>query len=71
MTKLEVAFAQAAQLSPSEQEAFAEWILEELASERRWADVFESSHDDLARLADSAIREFEAGETQPLDPDRL
>ena len=71
MTKLEMAFAQAAQLPPFEQEALAEWILEELASERRWDDALARLPDALANLTDSAVREHEAGETQPLDPDRL
>ena len=36
--------------------------------EQRWAQAFGSSQDELAKLADEASREFEAGETLPLDP---
>lgn len=72
MTKLlEKAFAEAAKLSESEQEALAAWILEELASERRWEEAFATSADTLARLANEAVTEHQAGNTQELDPDTL
>ena len=72
MTKLlEKAFAEVAKLSESEQEALAAWILEELASERRWEESFASSAGVLARLADEAIAEHRGGQTRPLDPDVL
>jgi hypothetical protein len=35
--QLEKAFAEAAKLSDEEQDAIAAWLLEELASEGRWA----------------------------------
>ena len=54
---LEQAFAEAAKLSEPEQEALAAWILEELASERRWQDAFARSADVLERLADEALAE--------------
>ncbi len=68
---LERAFAEAAKLDVNEQDAFAEWILEELASERRWQEAFANSQDALSRLADEALAEYHAGQTQPLDPDKL
>ena len=71
MTKLEMAFAEAAKLPKKEQEALAEWILEELASERQWAETFARSADILTRLADEAVSEHRAGKSEPLDPDRL
>jgi hypothetical protein len=72
MTKLlEKAFAEAAKLSKAEQEAFAAWILEELASERSWEEAFANSPDVLARLADEAIAEHRGGQTQPLDSNAL
>lgn len=40
-------------------------------SERRWDDLFARSADQLSELADEAVREDEAGLTQPLDPDNL
>jgi len=71
MTKLEKAFVAASKLPPNEQEAFAEWILEELASERRWQRAFARSADALAKLAEEALAEHRVGRTQELDPERL
>ena len=71
MTKLELAFLEAAKLSPPEQDALAELILQELASEKRWDDDFERSQEKLEQLADEALQEHRAGKTQPLDPDHL
>jgi hypothetical protein len=71
VTKLETAFAEAAKLPPAEQEALANWILEELASEQRWTEAFALSSEALARLADEALTEHRAGRSRPLDPDQL
>ncbi len=68
---LEKAFAEAAKLSPEEQDTFARWMLEELADEERWQQSFEQSADLLARMADEALAEYRAGKTEPLDPDTL
>lgn len=51
--------------------AVATWILEELASERRWEETLANSADALAQLADEALAEVRAGRTQVLDPDKL
>ena len=67
---LERAFMEAAKLPEAEQDAVASLFLSELESDRRWAQAFASSQDKLARLAEDALREFEAGETLPLDPER-
>jgi hypothetical protein len=71
MTELEKAFAEAAKLPPKEQAALAAWILEEIASERRWDKAFADSADALAQLADEAIAEHRRGQTQVLEPDKL
>lgn len=42
----------------------------ELGSEQRWSTAFASSQNELAALAEEALREFAAGESQPLDVDR-
>ncbi len=68
---LEKAFAEVSKLPQQEQDAVATWILEELASERRWEEIFADSADVLAQLADEALAEFRAGRTQVLDPDKL
>jgi hypothetical protein len=71
MTKaLEHAFAQAAKLPEKEQEALAAVLLEELASEKRWAEQFAASQEKVAALADEALEEYRAGKTRPFDSDR-
>ena len=60
---LEKAFAEAAKFTEREQDALAAWILEELASERRWETAFASSADMLAQLADEALAEHRQGRT--------
>jgi len=72
MTRLlEKAMAEVSRLSEPEQDALATWILEELASERRWDKSFAQSEDALAQLADEALAEHREGRTEPLDPARL
>lgn len=68
---LEQAFAEVSKWPENEQDAFAALIFEELASERRWEQLFTSSHDLLAALAQEALAEHRAGHTQPLDVDTL
>jgi len=48
--------------------ALAAAILQEVASEEHWTTAFARHSDALAALADEALRELHAGETQPLDP---
>ena len=64
---LERAFAEASKLPETEQDAVASVFLAELESERRWTQVFTSSQEELSQLADEALREFEGGETLPMD----
>lgn len=67
MTKLlEKALEQVAKLPASEQDAMAAIVLEELASEQRWAESFAKSQDKLAKLAEEALAEYNAGRTKPL-----
>ncbi|GAB63012.1 conserved hypothetical protein [Candidatus Jettenia caeni] len=62
MTKLlEKAFEEVAKLPEKEQNTFASWILEELASEQRWEKAFTDSQDKLAKLADEALAEHREG----------
>jgi hypothetical protein len=68
MTKLlEEAIAAVSQLSEIDQDAIASLILQELASEQRWAEAFAKSEAQLAQLADEALAEFKQGKTQPLE----
>lgn len=72
MTKLlEKAFAEAAKLPEEEQDALARLLLEEIASERRWDELFARSQDLLSELANEALAEHRAGRTRELDPDKL
>jgi hypothetical protein len=67
MTKLlEKALEQVAKLPASEQDAVAAILLEELASEERWAQSFAKSQEELAKLAEQALAEYNAGRTKPL-----
>jgi hypothetical protein len=68
---LQRALAELTKLPEAEQDAVGAWILAELESERRWDDLFAQSPDLLAEMADEAIREDEAGLTEPLDPEKI
>ena len=68
---LQQALTELTKLPDAEQDAVGAWILAELESERRWDDLFSRSHDLLAAMAEEAIREDEAGLTEPLDPEKL
>ncbi|MGA2984320.1 MAG: hypothetical protein ABSG32_10910 [Terriglobia bacterium] len=68
MTKLlEKAFTEASKLPQQEQDSLARQLLADLASERRWSEAFANSQDQLGKLADEALAEFESGKTKPLD----
>lgn len=67
---LEKAFVAASKLPESEQDSLASLFLAELESERKWSRAFASSQDQLGELAEEALRELEAGDSQPLDLDR-
>ncbi len=66
---LKRAFEAAAKLSDVEQNIFAQWILNELKSERKWEKAFSQSEDVLSALADQALAEHEQGKTRPLNLD--
>lgn len=68
---LDKAFAQAAQLTDEDQNTLAYWILEFLEDEQRWDEAFANSADSLAKLADEALADYRAGNTQELDPETL
>jgi hypothetical protein len=65
---LERAVAEAAELPEEERDTLGAWILADLEAGRRWDEAFAGSADQLAKLADEALREHEAGRTQELDP---
>ncbi|MGH7813765.1 MAG: hypothetical protein ACREQI_07140 [Candidatus Binataceae bacterium] len=58
MTKaLRKAFNEASRLPEPEQEAFGEWMLAKLASERKWDRAFANSRGLLAKLGREALAE--------------
>ena len=63
---LDKALSEVAKLPDAEQDAVAAILLQEMASERRWADSFANSQDQLGKLAESALAEYSAGRTKPL-----
>jgi len=63
---LKQAFAKAAKMPQTQQDAFARWVLDELDSEKRWTKAFAKSQGVLAHLADRALNEFAQGKTRPL-----
>jgi hypothetical protein len=68
---LQKAISEAKKRSSKEQDALAQLILDEIASEQRWEDKFANSGDELSKLADEALAEHIAGRTHKLDPDTL
>ncbi len=63
---LEKALGEVKKLSPSEQDAVAAILLQELAAERRWSDSFAKSQDALEKLAQEALAEHRVGQTKPM-----
>ena len=70
---LQQAFERASELPEEEQDRFARFLLAELESEQRWAELFArpESEELLERLADEALSEHRAGRTKPLSLDEL
>ncbi len=68
---LKKAFDAASQLPEDEQDAVAEWLLAELASEEGWERRFAGTQDTLSVLAREASEEHDRGETKELDPGSL
>jgi hypothetical protein len=68
---LEQAFKEASRFPELEQNVLAKWLLEELASERRWEKAFAESEYLLSQLADEALAEHRQGKTRLPAPDKL
>jgi hypothetical protein len=73
MTKMtkrwEQAAAMVAELSDTDQDAIAEVVMAELASEARWQRLFAASQDVLADLAEEALAAHKEGKTHVLELD--
>ncbi len=68
---LKKAFDAASQLPDKEQDAVAEWLLAELASEESWEERFAENQNVLSVLAREAMDENRRDETKDLNPDSL
>jgi len=72
MTKLfQQAVGKVSQLPDEQQDAIARLVLDEIESDRRWAELLAQSPGDLADLADKAWAEHEKGGSKELDPEEL
>lgn len=69
--RLKEAFDAASRLPEDEQDAVAEWLLAELASEAKWEERFAKSQGALSLLAQEALDEHKRDETEDLDPKSL
>ena len=69
--KLKKAFDEASRLPDKEQDELAQFLLDEIRSERQWSEAFARSGDRLRELAEEASSEDARGDTTPLDPDKL
>ena len=63
---LEKAFAEASRLPEAQQDAVAKLLLAELASKKRWSELFDKSQDALADLAEEALADYREGNTKAL-----
>jgi hypothetical protein len=70
-TLLKKAFDAVSRLPEEEQNAVAEWLLAELASEEEWERRFAETQDALSVLAREATDEYKRGETEELNPDSI
>ena len=70
-TLLQQAFDVAAKLPAEEQDLLASRLLAELAAEDQFDREIAASSKKLVGLAAAALAEHRAGQTQPLDPERL
>ncbi len=64
---LQKAFAEASKLPREDQDALAQMLLDDLASEQRWNKSFTASHEALSQLADEALNEFRQVKTKPIE----
>lgn len=64
---LQSAFQQAEQLPKQQQDILAQWILDELANEDRWGQLFAQSQELLALWATEALTEDTAGQTTTIE----
>lgn len=70
-TILSKAFEKAAKLPDEIQEQVAEMLIEYIDFELKWDETLENSQDQLAKLADKALEDYQAGRTKKMGFDEL
>jgi len=70
-TLLETAFQKASTLSEIEQNRFAKLFMEEIASEKKWDNLFGQSEDILGDMADMVLEDYNNKDTTPLSQEQL
>lgn len=70
---LQQAFEKASELSETEQDNFARFLLAELESERQWVELFARTESEelLGHPAEGALSEHRAGRTRPLSLEEM
>ena len=68
---LSKAFEKAAKLPDEIQEQVAKMLIEYIDFELEWDKTFENSQDQLAKLADKALEDYQAGRTKKMGFDEL
>jgi len=68
---LDAAIAKLATLPPDEQDRVAQWLIEELQDDERWATRFAQSQSALSKLAAEARADAAQDRSTDLDPDKL
>jgi hypothetical protein len=71
MTKIDQLVEKVSRMRDDERDRFVDMMLAEIESEEKWTRLFDSSQDVLKEMADEAVRQFELGQTKPLDPDAM
>lgn len=69
---LKRAFAEAAQKLPEfEQDAIAQALLSAIEADAKWDELLSKTENTLERLADRALKAYQTGDVELLDPKKL
>lgn len=68
---LSQAFDKAAKLPETMQEQIAAQLLEDIEAELKWDETFARTQDQLAKLAEKALRDIKAGRVRKMGFDEL
>lgn len=68
---LSQAFDKAAKLPETMQEQIAVQLLEDIEAELKWDETFARTQDQLAKLADKALKDIKAGRVKKMGFDEL